>query len=90
MTLGKPLGVDLESLAYLGDFIGRKPAEDATVVAEASGEKAAEIWNWDRLPYTIKRAGTSASFPEAQTAKRSAKKARKNDDVHLVPELDDW
>jgi hypothetical protein len=90
LTLGKPLGVDMEFLSFPGDYVGHKPTEDAQVVAEAFGEKMPEIWTWDRLPYTIKRAGTSASSPDAQSAKWSAKKARKSDDVRLVPELDDW
>ncbi|KAJ3781240.1 hypothetical protein GGU10DRAFT_299913 [Lentinula aff. detonsa] len=92
-------GVDIAKLAFRG-YLGENVEEDAAVIKKVveSPENANElselkkgIWSWSKLPYAVRRVGSSLidnSDDESEKGPHKRTKVLENDE--LVDDVDEW
>ncbi|KAJ3752869.1 hypothetical protein EV360DRAFT_88328 [Lentinula raphanica] len=85
---GNIFGLDITSLTFNGYF-GEYVEKDAAVIYTSLKEleKTNKIWSWSKLPYTIRRVGSSLVDSNEQDPNEVSKHL-KNDE--LVNDVDEW
>ncbi|KAJ3837544.1 hypothetical protein F5878DRAFT_622155 [Lentinula raphanica] len=91
------LGLDIASLTFKG-YLGQHVEEDAAIIQAAVKrvENANEllkkgVWSWAKLPYTIRRVGSSLVDSSDDTTEQGPKKKTKLLETdELVDDVDEW
>ncbi|KAF8325551.1 uncharacterized protein EI90DRAFT_3146663 [Cantharellus anzutake] len=90
ISLGNPCNVDLDKLAL--KELGEHPKADLEAIRaalqEARYEGGEQLWNWYRLPYTVRCLGLAECH--FGPSERGKKRARTVSDGHFVADVDEW
>ncbi|KAE9405412.1 hypothetical protein BT96DRAFT_972558 [Gymnopus androsaceus JB14] len=89
------LGLDVAKLKFQG-YIGQHVDEDVEVIkkgVQATGNEELlkkGIWSWSKLPYAMRRAGSSLPSDGGSSSKNPKKKAKVLANDELVDDIDEW